>query len=541
MPYYQNLAELPKRFGAVHLVLGDQLHAGHSWFQTRNDDVLFVIMEMRQETDYVVHHRQKVLAFFAAMRAFAKAISSKHHVLYLTLAHADNTQSLERNLKRICTHVHAQQFAYQQPDEYRLTQQLTALSEELKQQQPALKCYCASTEHFFTEIDDLVRYFPKLIQQPHTNLMMETFYRQVRKETGYLMEHGKPAGGKWNFDQDNRNKLPKTVSIPEPLLFSHDVRDIDAMLSEQGIKTIGNVDAKRLLWPITRTQSRELLDHFIEYCLPAFGQYQDALTTRGWSLFHARISFSLNSKMLTPKEVIEKAIAHYVKHQDESDPAHISLPQIEGFVRQILGWREYVRLIYWHFMPNYAAQNQLQHERSLPAFYWTGNTKMRCVSHAVHQSLDFAYAHHIQRLMVTGNFALLAGCAPDAVDQWYMGIYIDAIEWVELPNTRGMSQFADGGILATKPYVSSGNYIHKMSDYCNSCYYSVALKSGTGNNTPSCPFNSLYWHFIHRHRERFAHNPRMAMMYRQWEKREVSERDDILATAEHYLAHIEEL
>ena len=251
-----------------------------------------------------------------------------------------------------------------------------------------------------------------------------------------------------------------------------------------------------------------------------------------WSLFHSRLSFALNVKLISPLEVIEKCIDHWQENKDTID-----ISQIEGFVRQILGWREYMRGIYWTTMPSYAKENYFNNKRALPKWYWDGNTKMNCLKHAIDQSLDFAYAHHIQRLMITGNFALLAGCHPDEVDAWYLGIYIDAIEWVEITNTRGMSQYADGGLLATKPYVSSANYIQKMSNYCQDCYYNYKDKVGE----KACPFNSLYWNFIDQHANLLSDNPRMGMMYSLWEKKSSDEKEALLIKANEVLKDIETL
>ena len=279
-------------------------------------------------------------------------------------------------------------------------------------------------------------------------------------------------------------------------------------------------------------QSLELLAFFIEECLPFFGTFEDAMTVNAWSVYHSRLSFALNIKMLSPREVIDKAIDAW-----KMNPDKISYNQIEGFVRQILGWREFMRGVYWQHMPEYSQLNFFGHDKKLPNWFWTGETKMNCLKHAIGQSLEKAYAHHIQRLMVTGNFMLLAGIDPDEIDRWYLGIYIDALDWVEVTNTRGMSQFADGGIVGTKPYVSSAAYIDKMSDYCSGCFYSKSVKVGE----KACPFNSLYWHFYERHESKLAKNPRIGMMYNVWKKMDNDNRTALLAQAEYYLKHIEEL
>ncbi|RUO25574.1 cryptochrome/photolyase family protein [Aliidiomarina minuta] len=504
----------------VRLILGDQLNARHSWLKEPDEQVLFVMAEMRQETDYVVHHVQKLLAFFAAMRKFAEALQSAgHRVRYFTLDESADYADLPELLRATLNDEQATSFAYQAPDEYRLDQQLASFCESLK-----ISTHMDDTEHFLTARSGW---------QDYPNSRMEFFYRALRKTYKVLLDDdGKPLGERWNFDQENRESLPKDKSWPEPLTFSEDVSELLAMIKHHDIKFMGEVDAKAFLWPTTRKQARELLSFFLEHCLVDFGRYQDAMTDSGWSLFHSRLSFCLNSKMLHPLEVIRAVEKHWQEHQDT-----INLAQVEGFIRQVLGWREYVRAIYWQHMPEYATHNALKAERPLPDYYWTGDTQMACMSHSIKQSLTYAYAHHIQRLMVTGNFALLAGVHPDAVDAWYLGIYIDAIEWVEMPNTRGMSQFADGGIIASKPYVSSGQYLRKMSNYCKGCGYDVKQKTGEG----SCPFNSLYWHFLHRHRAQFANNHRMKMMYANWDRQDASQREAILATADQYLKSLNEL
>ncbi|HEY7885157.1 MAG TPA: cryptochrome/photolyase family protein, partial [Cellvibrionaceae bacterium] len=444
----------------------------------------------------------------------------------LNLDDTTKDADLPQLLTRLANEYSCDAIEYQRPDEYRLAEQLKAFSTAIDK--PVRQ---VESEHFllrFTDIDD---YFT-----PNKHQRMEAFYRKLRMRFNVLMHDDKPEDNQWNFDADNRQALKAAdiEKLPEPLLFNNDISRIKARLSRHGIKTIGRVD-DHLLWPINRQQSRDLLAFFCQYCLPFFGRFQDAMTAeteRRWSLYHSRLAFALNSKMLSPLEVINTAIGAYRQRKGT-----IELAQIEGFVRQILGWREYVRGVYWANMPGYAHTNQLQAERPLPGYYWHGNTRMHCMNQAINQSLDYAYAHHIQRLMVTGNFCLLAGIHPDAVDSWYLGIYIDAIEWVEMPNTRGMSQFADGGLIATKPYAASGNYIQRMSDYCKSCFYDVKQKTGER----ACPFNSLYWNFLQQHREQLSTNHRTAMMYRNWDRMEPSARKAILSHAQNLLADLDGL
>lgn len=506
------------------MILGDQLNSAHSWFENVDESVLYVMMEVGQETDYVKHHIQKILGIFAGMRAFAMALERDgHRVNYMQLDDGSNTQSIPENLGKIIAEAKPKTFEYQSPDEFRLREQIRSWASGLE-----LEVNEVSSEHFMAEPDE----FAALFKGKKTYLM-ETFYRSMRKKYDVLMEGEEPEGGKWNYDHSNRKKLPKDHAPNAPKLFKTDVSKIKDMIDDAGVAYIGNVDAKNYLWPIDREQSLALLDHFLEECLPLFGTFQDAMTDQYWSLYHSRLSFSINTKMLSPKEVIEA-----VERAWSNSDASLEINQVEGFIRQILGWREYMRCIYWLKMPDYAEMNVLDHQRKLPTFFWDGNTKMNCVSHAVKQSLDYAYAHHIQRLMVTGNFGLLAGIHPDEMDAWYLGIYIDAFEWVEMPNTRGMSQYADGGIVGTKPYVSSANYMKKMGNYCDGCSYDHNDKAG---GEKACPFNVLYWDFYDRHADKLEKNPRIGMAYRTWNKMGGDKKAKILERATSYLENINEL
>jgi len=318
------------------------------------------------------------------------------------------------------------------------------------------------------------------------------------------------------------------------LVFSNPADTFLQRIKSYQINTIGK-ESSNISYPINREQSLVLLEFFCKHQLPNFGNFQDAMTVASpyaWSLYHSRLSFSINCKMLNPMEVIQAALLAY-KNSD----GKVTLSQVEGFIRQILGWREYVRGMYWANMPNYAEQNFLDANRNLPDFFWNGNTKMQCLKSAISQSLEHAYAHHIQRLMITGNFALLAGISPDQVDDWYLGIYIDAIEWVELPNTRGMALFADGGWIATKPYAASGNYVNKMSDYCKGCHYNVKEKIGE----TACPLNSLYWNFIGENYDKFSSNHRMSFPIRNWDKMEQAQKIEIRSHAKNLLNNLDNL
>jgi len=507
----------------LRLILGDQLNERHRWFQQADNKVVYVLMEIRQETDYTLHHIQKVAAFFAAMRSFADRLKDMgHRVVYLHLDDPDNRQTLVDNIHYLIEREGFSQFEYLLPDEYRLDDQLRNLSRSLPvASQPF------DTKHFLTERHELANFF-------HANkrYLMASFYRWMRQRYHILMDGDKPVGGKWSFDQKNRQAYDQKVPIPAAVLFENDVSDIVRCIRSNRIKTLGEIQAQQLIWPVTRAQALALLDHFVTSGLTAFGTYQDAMLSDNWHLFHSRLSFALNSKLIRPLEVIQAAVQAW----ETRDPPP-AIQQIEGFVRQILGWREYMRGIYWAMMPGLENSNFLSHQNDLPAFFWTGVTQMNCMQKAIKQSLQYAYAHHIQRLMVTGNFALLAGCDPRSVDAWYLGIYIDAIQWVELPNTRAMSQFADGGKVATKPYVSSARYIHAMSDYCKDCTYDWKKRYGPG----SCPFNSLYWHFFDRHRTLLENNPRVGMTYRTWDRMDADQRNALLKQAQTYLSEIETL
>ncbi|MFC3879711.1 cryptochrome/photolyase family protein [Algoriphagus namhaensis] len=505
----------------LRLILGDQLNSKHSWFDESNLDVTYLLLEMRQETEYVAHHIQKVIGFFLAMRNFASQLESDgHQVCYFSLDDPENEQDLEKMIVKLVSERGYDQFEYQLPDEYRLDQQLKDICAKL-----SVPSRSVDTEHFLTE-----RGFLKDFFSGKKTYLMETFYRQMRKDFDILMEGSEPVEGKWNFDAENRSALKDKRLLRKPKLHPKSVKELLEMIEKAGVKTIGTIDSESFHWPTSRAESLEVLDHFCENLLVHFGDYQDALTTWDPFLFHSRLSFAMNSKMLSPLEVVKKVEAYWKENQSE-----ISISQVEGFIRQIIGWREYMRGIYWAKMPDFAEMNFFGHDRKLPEWFWTGKTKMKCLSHSITQSLEQAYAHHIQRLMVTGNFMLLAGIDPDEIDQWYLGIYIDAIEWVEITNTRGMSQFADGGIVGTKPYVSSANYIKKQGNYCSHCAYDPGKKTGEG----ACPFNSLYWHFYDRNRDKLEKNPRIGMAYRTLDK--MKSKEEILEQAEKYLKEIEKL
>lgn len=498
----------------LRLVLGDQLDPQHPWFSRVDPGVLHVLMEVRQETDYVLHHAQKVLAIFAAMRAFADRLrAAGHRVHYLAIDDPDNRQQVTANLDTLLADCGATTFAYQPADEWRLDAQLLQWTASLD-----IEAERAADVHFLAARDEAGR-----LLGARKQWRMEAFYRAMRQKQGVLLEpDGTPAGGRWNFDHDNRAAWGGAPPEPVDWRKPHDHRALWAAIEAAGVASFGDPQAGALRWPLHRDEALADLEAFVEHALPWFGQYQDAMSTQAPRLFHSLLSFALNTKMLRPAEVIARAEMAWRE-------GRAPLAAVEGFIRQILGWREYVRGVYWAKMPGYVALNHFGHGTPLPDWFWTGRVRMRCLAEAVGQSLSQAHAHHIQRLMVIGNFSLLAGLDPQALHRWYLGVYIDAFEWVELPNTLGMSQFGDGGLLASKPYVSGGAYLHRMSDYCDGCPYDRRQRAGAR----ACPFNALYWDFLDRNRAALAGNPRMALPYRQLERMDTATRDALSAHARH--------
>ena len=357
--------------------------------------------------------------------------------------------------------------------------------------------------------------------QGKRQLRMEYFYREMRRETGLLMDGDQPEGGQWNYDAENRKKLPTGIAAPRRKRFAPDAatRQVMALVESRFSDHFGDLDS--FDWPVTHEQAEAALSHFLADILPSFGDWQDAMAEGEAFLWHSLISTSLNLGLLDPLDVCRRAEAEYRK-------GRVPMNAVEGFIRQVLGWREFVRGIYWLKVPEYRHRNALDADRTLPWFYWSGDTDMACVADVVTQARKHAYAHHIQRLMVTGNLAMLLGVHPDPVDDWYMVVFADAFEWVEMPNTRGMATFADGGIVGSKPYAASGAYIDRMSDYCAGCRYSVKQKTGEG----ACPFNRLYWGFLERNRKTLRDNPRLAMPFRTLERWAPEQRQALVDEAE---------
>ncbi len=506
----------------LRLILGDQLNKKHSWYKCVDKEVTFAMFEVQEELTYTKHHIQKVVGFFAAMRAFAACLEAEgHRVVYYRIGDLRNKQSITMNLQQLFDTESFDRFEYQEPDEWRVEQYLQEWSADLNMEVKAV-----GTEHFLTTRSELSHFF-----EGKKQFLMENFYRYMRKKHSILMTGKQPEGGKWNYDKNNRKKWKQQTLIPIQFEAVTDVSALLEELEQSGALFFGKVDPNRFTYPVNRSDAMAQLHYFIDHLLVFFGDYQDAMHDQELVLYHSKISFALNIKLIDPLEVLQEVERAY----RENDA--VSIEQAEGFIRQILGWREYMRGMYWLQMPAMESSNYFEHRNSLPTAYWTGKTRMNCLKHCVNNSLDTAYAHHIQRLMVLGNIALLLQVAPQEVDDWFLGIYIDAVQWVQLPNTRGMSQFADGGNIATKPYISSANYVDKMSNYCQGCSYDKKTKIEEN----SCPLNSLYWDFLITHDKKLRANRRMSMMYRLLDKMDSEQRQKISARASYLRAHTAEI
>jgi deoxyribodipyrimidine photolyase-related protein len=498
------------------LVLGDQLTPSLAALRAADPARDVVVMaEVMAEGTAVRHHPQKIALILSAMRRFAAELAAAGwRVAYSRLDDADNTQSIPGELIRRASETGAQAVIATRPGDWRL---IAALEEV------PLAMTLLEDDRFLCAQADFAAW-----AADRKALRMEYFYRDMRRRTGLLMEGDQPAGGQWNFDHDNRKPAAADLLRPRPLRFAPDAdtAEVIALVADRFPGHFGTLGA--FGWAVDRAGALRAMDDFMAHRLPRFGDEQDAMLAGDPWLSHATLSPYLNLGLLLPLELCLAA-------QAEWQAGRAPLNAVEGFIRQIIGWREFIRGIWGQEGPDYTARNALGHTRALPAAYWGGPTGMACVTASVAQTRDLAYAHHIQRLMVTGNFALLAGVDPAQVHDWYLSVYIDAFEWVEAPNVLGMSQFADGGVVGSKPYVSSGAYIDRMSDYCGGCAYRVKDRTGPR----ACPFNLLYWHFLNRHRDRFVRNPRMAQMYRTWDRMDEGHRATVLAEGDALLARLD--
>ena len=502
----------------LRLVLGDQLNDTIASLADYEEGDLVLMAEVAEEAGYVPHHKKKIAFLFSAMRHFASRLQGQgKSVRYVRLDDTDNSGSLKGEVGRALGEGEFDTLVVVEPGEYRLKCEFDSWSEDLDCSVQIRRDdrFICSLDRFNAWADDRKR------------LTMEYFYREMRRETGLLMDGDDPQGGQWNYDKDNRKSLPDDVSLPERAFVDPDAmtQDVLKLVEERFSDHFGELEP--FGYALTNKDAEEQLDWFIENGLPCFGDYQDALKQGEAFLFHSVLSLYLNAGLLDPLDVCQRAETAYKQ-------GRAPLNAVEGFIRQILGWREYVRGIYWRFMPDYLERNALEADRPLPDFYWSADTDMACVRDVVTTTRKHAYAHHIQRLMITGNFALLAGIDPKAVNEWYLAVYADAYEWVEAPNTHGMALFADGGLMATKPYAASGSYINKMSDHCKQCSYAMSKKNGP----KACPFNYLYWNFLMENRERLEGNHRLSMIYKTLDRMSDDKREAVRDDSQRFFKRI---
>ncbi len=494
---------MPKPSPIRHLlvVLGDQLNpdsTAFTDFDPKQDRVWMA--EVNEESTHIWSSKQRIALFISAMRHFAKELGdSKIPLSYIAFEDPSNSQSLDGELLKAIQAFQPQALIMTAPGDWRVLEKIKGVSK-----QTGVPLEIREDNYFFSTVREFAEH-----AKGRKQLRLEYWYRELRKKHSILMEDGQPIGGEWNYDQENRSSFGKEgpPPIPAPLRFKTDAitKEVIRLVNERFANHPGELSAslEGFGWPVTRAQALLVLTDFIKMRLPLYGQFQDAMWTKEPWLFHAHIASALNLKLLSAHEVVNTAQVAF--HQGTAP-----LAAVEGFIRQILGWREYVRGIYWTQMPSYLERNALNANAPLPAFFWNGNTSMNCLQETINQSLNTGYAHHIQRLMVTGLYTLLLGVHPKEVHAWYLSMYVDAVEWVELPNVIGMSQFADGGLMASKPYIATGKYIDRMSNYCKGCQF----KPDQSHGQDACPFTTLYWDFLMHHESSMSKNPRMVMQVR---------------------------
>ena len=498
----------------LNLILGDQLDRHSLLFNDVDSDIdCFWMAEVREESTHVWSHKQRIALFLSSMRHFAEELREQKLPLIYQALKDHHFESLAEALADTLQKEKPQEVCFVTPGDYRVTESLV---NTCKQYQVPFKQL--NDQHFLSTPQEFKQWADGKKQ-----LRLEYWYRELRKKYQILMEDEKnPLGGQWNYDQSNRKAFKKEgpQNIPSTISWEEDktTQAVIELVNEEYPDHPGELIT--LYWSVTPQQAQQALERFFDHCLDNFGDYQDAMWTDEPFLNHSLISSALNLKLLHPLQVIQTAEKH---HRENGAP----LAAVEGFIRQILGWREYVRGLYWLHMPDWVEMNALNAKQSLPNFYWTGDTEMTCLHHSIKQTLKYGYAHHIQRLMVTGLFSLLYGVDPKQIHQWYLAIYVDAVEWVELPNTLGMSQYADNGIMASKPYIASGNYINKMSNYCKKCRFNPAKAIGED----ACPFTTLFWDFLDTHADTFKSNPRMGFMLKNLERKTEADIQQIKAQA----------
>ena len=508
------------------LVLGDQLDersAAFDGFDPHMDAIWMA--EVAHESEKVWVAKPRIAIFLAAMRHFRDVLLERGwRVLYRALmaksaewsglpGKGTPGETFAAQLTWTIAQTRPEKFIIVEPGEWSVREEIAAVARDA-----GVPMEIRTDRHFLCSAEEFAAH-----AKGRKQLRMEYFYREMRVKTGVLMDGDQPAGGEWNFDHDNRESFGKDGPgfLPAPRQFPPDktTREVLAMVSARFAKHPGKLEA--FDWPVTAADARLALDDFIAHRLADFGHWQDAMWSGEPWLYHSRLSAALNLKLLSPREVLAATERAWREKR-------ALIASVEGFIRQILGWREYVRGIYWRFMPGYVDRNTLGADQPLPPFFWTGETDMNCLRHALRQTLDHGYAHHIQRLMITGLFSLLLGVRPREIHEWYLAVYVDAVEWVELPNTLGMSQYADGGVMASKPYIASGKYIQRMSNYCTGCRFDPAERTGPR----ACPFTTLYWDFLLRHEPTLAKNPRIVMQVRNLQRLRTEERKAIREQAE---------
>ncbi|GAA5059598.1 cryptochrome/photolyase family protein [Erythrobacter westpacificensis] len=497
-------------------VLGDQLTRNLASIRGRTkDDTVILMMEVWDEATYVRHHKQKIALIFSAMRHFAAVLRDAGWLVdYVRLDDEGNSGSFTGEVARAVERHDPCAIHVVEAGEWRVQQAIEEWPDKFDCEVEILP-----DDRFIASIAEFREW-----AEGRDTFRMEFFYREMRRKTGLLMDSDKPEGGEWNLDKQNRESPDDEMDPPERAKFEPDEMtcDVVSLVKDKFGDHFGSLETFN--WPVTREEAEEAADRFFAERIEKFGPYQDAMVHGQDDLYHSMLSTSINLGLLDPLDLCQRAEKAY---RDGKAP----LNSVEGFIRQLIGWREYVRGFYWYFMPGLESDNKLNAQRGLPEFYWTGETDMRCMADCIRSTRENAHAHHIQRLMVLGNFALLAGINPREVQDWYLVVYADAYEWVELPNVAAMILYADGGKLASKPYAASGNYINKMSDYCRECRYSPSKKTGED----ACPFNPLYWHFMDRHRELLEQNHRIGRIYSTWDRMDEARRQDYLDSAEAFL------
>ena len=509
--------------GVRHLVvvLGDQLDASAAAFDGCDParDAIWMA-EVAEESTHVWSTKTRTALFLSAMRHFARDRRAEGWTVhYRRLDDVDNRGTLGAELADAIVRLRPRSVRLTAPGDWRVLQALRATVASAD-----VPLVIEPDRHFYCDVRAFAAW-----ARDQPELRLEFFYREMRRRHGVLMDGDAPAGGRWNFDAENRAPFDARGpgALPAPLRVEPDAvtREVLALVAARFAGHPGGLE--RFAWPVTRAQALDALARFVDERLPAFGRWQDALWPEAPWLWHSQIASALNLKLLDPREVVDGVEAAW-------RAGRVPLAAAEGYIRQILGWREYVRGVYWTQMPRYADANALQAAGDLPGFYWTGDAPMPCLADALRQTLDLGYAHHIQRLMVIGLYAQLLGVEPAQVHRWFLAVYVDAVEWVEMPNVLGMSQYADGGLMSSKPYIASGRYIERMSagSYCRRCAFDPGQRTGP----QACPYTRLYWDFMLRHEALLTANPRTRLQVRALERLGPEERATIRREAAQWRA-----